>query len=645
MPPHRLLCLLACALSLVLGFPAPTSARAVPDGPSFTGVGEFVADVVHRQLRRDAIPGAAVVVVSGGRTVLAEGYGVADISTGRAVDARTGFFTGSLAKAFTATAALQLVKAGKLDLDADVNRYLKSFSIADAYPGRPVTLGHLLTYTAGFDEDLVGLAAEDPNDVVTLAESLADRQPPRVRPPGEHAAYDNYGVALAGHLVELASGMPYARYVEEHVLRPLGMRSTSMAVPHPGRLDAALAGAYRPSGGGQTPVRGQYGPWAPSGTGPVTTPSDMARFLVAQLADDPRLGDGVPALLRARQRTEHPALPGMGHILEERPRNGRALLYKNGDVPGHHSAFALLPESGTGIYVAYNGDGTAGSAAADVESLIDAFVDRYFPAEGSSAAPTLSGSPEDVSAYAGTYRSLRTSRSSLMKAASLFSAPTVEAHEDGSLTTTGLSADPARATQHWDPEGGGVFRERDGQDRLAFTPDGTLATTMNPAETWERLAWYAAPFPHVLLLGVSALLLALIVLLTPLAAVARAVRRRPVPTPFPHMPTSARRVPAFPAMSRAASLLTWTAAALCTAFITGIAVVMADPNAVNELLALGAPPLTALPWLPTAALLCALLGTVPTAFSLRRRTPTITLASFIPFLLICHHYHLVALPF
>ncbi|MFC7713298.1 serine hydrolase domain-containing protein [Nonomuraea recticatena] len=263
----HLLRILATALTgavILTSGPAVAAAEPTPPQADLPGLAELVDRVVPEQLARDRIPGAAVVVVSGGRTVLAKGYGVADVATGRPIDpGRTGFFTGSLAKLFTATAAMQLVEDGSLDLRADVNRYLTSFTIEDSYPGRPVTLEHLLTYTAGFDEDIVGLAEADPEDVGPLSRSLAQRQPPRVRPPGTRVAYDNYGMALAGHLVEAASGQPFAQYVEQHILKPLGMNATSMAVPHSAALAADLAGAYRPSGDGYATVKGQYAPWAP----------------------------------------------------------------------------------------------------------------------------------------------------------------------------------------------------------------------------------------------------------------------------------------------------------------------------------------------------------------------------------------------
>ncbi|MFB7032502.1 serine hydrolase domain-containing protein [Streptomyces sp. NPDC056295] len=148
-------------------------------------------------------------VVTDGRTVLSKGYGVADVGRRTPVDPdRTGFFLGSLAKLFTTQAASLLVADGRVDPKADVNDSLRAVTGTDTCPGRPVTLHHLLTHTAGFDSDLVGRTKARPEDVEPLAESLTVRRPPRVRPPGVVAAYDNYGYALAGRLVAEVSGRP-----------------------------------------------------------------------------------------------------------------------------------------------------------------------------------------------------------------------------------------------------------------------------------------------------------------------------------------------------------------------------------------------------------------------------------------------------
>ena len=101
--------------------------------------------------------------------------------TGERRDPRA-FFTGSVAKIFTATAVAQLVRQGELDPNADVNTYLRTFQIRNTYPGRPVTVADLLTHTAGFDDGPTGVAVADPAAVPALGEYLADHQPERIPP-------------------------------------------------------------------------------------------------------------------------------------------------------------------------------------------------------------------------------------------------------------------------------------------------------------------------------------------------------------------------------------------------------------------------------------------------------------------------------
>ncbi|WP_345286868.1 serine hydrolase, partial [Kitasatospora albolonga] len=207
--------------------------------------------------------------------------------------------------------------------------------------------------------------------------------------------------------------------------------------------------ATRPEGAGYVEQRGQYAPWTPSGTGPAVTPDDMGRYLADQLK-----GDQLARSMQQTRVTADDRMPGMGYVLEHRLRKGRPVVWKDGDVPGYHSAMALLPEQGFGVYVAVNGDGTGAVGPWDVRRIVDLVLDSRLPA---APVPEVPVTPEAAgsAAHAGPYRSTRTSRSSLMKAATLFAVPTVEAEPDGTLTTTGLSPDPARPTQHWIPVGPG----------------------------------------------------------------------------------------------------------------------------------------------------------------------------------------------
>ncbi|HLE60810.1 MAG TPA: serine hydrolase domain-containing protein, partial [Thermoanaerobaculaceae bacterium] len=129
------------------------------------------------------ISAATIAVVKDGALFFAKGYGFADREKRIPVDPATTLFRpGSISKLFTWTAVMQLVEQGKLDLDADVNSYRKTFKIPATFP-EPITMKHLLTHTPGFEEQGLGLFARDPAGLKPLRESLAARIPARGRPP------------------------------------------------------------------------------------------------------------------------------------------------------------------------------------------------------------------------------------------------------------------------------------------------------------------------------------------------------------------------------------------------------------------------------------------------------------------------------
>ncbi|MFF9977451.1 serine hydrolase domain-containing protein [Streptomyces erythrochromogenes] len=633
----RLLLLPLCVLLLLAGGTSAASAgpahRTVARsaaGPSeLPGLAGAVDALVRRQLTDYRIPGASVVVVENGRPVLTQGYGVADATSGTPVDPRrTGFFMASDAKLFTAIAVLQQVEQGRLDLGSDVNRYLTSFKVKDTYPGRPVTVRDLLTHTAGFDNNIIGRAATRPEDVRPLGESLADHQPRRVRPPGEVASYDNYGVALAGHLVETVTGTPFAAYVDHSILRPLGMDRTSFAQPHTPAIEADLARGHRPDGGHQRVQDGQYGDWSPTGAGAVTTAADMGKLLRALLdGGGPVLSDRSDSALLARQFGNDDRLPGLGYILEERLRGGQRMLVKDGDLPGFHGNLALLPERNAAVYVVYNGDGENGRAVHAGQQLADLVADHF----GGPVTARPSTSPADVGQYAGDYRSTRTSSSELTRVSALTGSVRVSAGKGGTLTTTGLSRDPDVTERHWVQLSPGLFQEENGQDLIAFR-DGRLSVASEVSVAYERLPWYLSPTLHQRVLLGSLAFLALTVLALPVLALLR------------------RRSPGATAGARAAKLLLWTSGALITAATVCFLLLSADPNALNRTIIVGdSPLLTAVPALTGIALATTGAMVVCAFLSWRRRWWHLTgrlhyscstLAALI-FLGVCASYRLV----
>ncbi|GAB3155016.1 serine hydrolase [Micromonospora sonneratiae] len=536
---RRLLAASLTALVAAMLLDAP--ARADDPTSAVTAVSD---EVITRQLDDYDIPGAAVVVVAGGRQLFAKGYGVADLATRTPVTPDTGFFMGSVAKLFTAEAVNQLATQGKIDLHADVNRYLTGFRIRDTHPGHPITTHHLLTHTAGFSDTALGVAVAHPAEVEPLGTWLRRHQPPRVRPPGTLASYDNYGFALAGHLVETVSGQSFPDYVDQHILRPLGMTSTSFAQPSPAPVAAKLARGYRADG---VEARGQYGAMAPTGAGAVTTATDMGRFMLAQLRP------GNP--LTAERFTHDPRLPGIGYAYEHHVRSGQRVVAKDGDVPGYHDNLVLLPDAGIGIYVAYDGDGSDGSATFAGHDLANRIIDRLYPNQ--AAVPTTAGTGLD--AFTGTYRTTRYSHRDFTKFATLTSAVTVGV-ADGGLTTTGLSDDPNNPTQRWRQISPGLFT--DGTQKILFR-DGLLFSTVSPSVAYEKLPWYATPTLHLVVAMVALLALLVGLFWWPIAAVRR---RRAVSS----------------AAARLTTLTGWLTAASFLGFTVLLAVVLGDGAALND---------------------------------------------------------------
>jgi CubicO group peptidase (beta-lactamase class C family) len=224
---------LACTRPLLAQEPAqlnPIDSRAVA---------AFADEFLPQEMARRHIPGLVFVFVAGGDVAIARGFGAAQLEPRRPVDpARTVFRLASVSKTITATAALQLVERGRLNLHTDVNLYLRSFHLATEHG--PITLHHLLTHTAGFDERLIGTAARSVRDLQPSSQYFARSMPPTFIEPGRVISYSNHGFGLIGHLVQEVSGRPFADYVREEIFEPLGMwRSGVLTGPVPEDLAVA----------------------------------------------------------------------------------------------------------------------------------------------------------------------------------------------------------------------------------------------------------------------------------------------------------------------------------------------------------------------------------------------------------------------
>src|SRR5437660_3885570 len=144
----------------------------------------FFDGIIPLQWERSDIGGATVLVMKDGRDLLRKGYGYSDVTKKKPVDPETSMFRlASISKLFTWISIMQLAEEEKLDIDADVNKYL-DFQIAPAF-GKPVTLRNLMTHTGGFEEEIRDILVTDPKMARPLRDFLIEHQPHRIFPPGE----------------------------------------------------------------------------------------------------------------------------------------------------------------------------------------------------------------------------------------------------------------------------------------------------------------------------------------------------------------------------------------------------------------------------------------------------------------------------
>ncbi|HEV7649842.1 MAG TPA: serine hydrolase domain-containing protein [Actinophytocola sp.] len=513
----RLLPSLLVGFGVVLASGPPASAAPAPGCATATpaALADFFDRELPDRLRHDRVPGAVVSVVSGRDTVFAKGYGMADAEHGVAFSpSRSLVRIASITKLFTWTAVMQQVEAGRLDLDVDVNRYLKAFKIPATFP-KPVTLRDLMDHTAGFEERIIGTAARTAADMPALEEFLADDMPARIRPPGEVAAYSNYGAALAGYIVGQVSGESYEDYVRRHLLDPLGMTHSTAAQPVPAGLARDLASSVDSDEREHIPF--EFDTLPPDGSISATA-DDMAKFMIAHLHPHGSgiLTDATAERMHTRSFAADPRLGGFAHGFMDRPMNGHRVLMHDGSWEGFESVLVMVPDCDLGLFVSANGTGGIES----VTDLMPKFFDRFVP-EQHAPAPTAAGSSSVTGPRAGFYLPARHNESTVEKLNTLLGPVRLTVGDDGVVHFKG---------KDWTAHGDGVYRLADGSDRLMFldgadgrryvATDGPAYQLMSPDET--------LPVNLVVLLVFA--VPALTALAVPIAALVRGLRHRPVTT-------------------------------------------------------------------------------------------------------------------
>jgi CubicO group peptidase (beta-lactamase class C family) len=459
---------LLLALNL-LGTSVQAATTSAPAAPAMTSqdLATFYDGLFPYALHRAGIPGGVIVVVKDGKLLFAKGYGYADLKTRRPVNPDTTLFRpGSVSKLFTWTSVMQLVQAGKIDLDADVNKYI-DFTIPP-FDGKPVTMRNLMTHSPGFEETVRDLLVDNKEQVLPIDVYLKRRLPTRIFPPGEVIAYSNYGATLAGYIVQRVSGEKFEDYVAKHVFAPLKMVHSTFVQPLPANLAPLMATGY---------VDGKVKPFefvdtAPAGSS-TSTGIDMSHFMLAYLNGGTYDGYQLlePATIKEMwtpQVPEEKGLPGFDLGFYQDDFNGLTIVGHGGDTVAFHSDLHLIPAKGVGFFVSFNSPGKEGAVEDVRNNLFKAFLDRYYPYTPPNES-TVSDPQKDAARVAGYYISSRRVARALAFVYALGQSE-VTANPDGTIEVSALK-DAAGNPFKWREVGPLRYRQVNGQSHLVFGTD------------------------------------------------------------------------------------------------------------------------------------------------------------------------------
>jgi serine beta-lactamase-like protein LACTB, mitochondrial len=331
----------AGSLSLLLLLAAARIAAAESAAPAAADA--QLDRIIQDTMRAQQIPAVTVAVLIGGRLAYSRAFGTADLENSVPATSETLIRTGSIAKPITAVATMTLVEAGKLDLDAPVQRYCAP------YPPKqwPITTRELLSHTSGIRHYLPG-EPEYTHHYQWMADGFTlFASDPLLFRPGTAWSYSTYGYTVVGCAIEGVAGARFQDYVAEHVLRPAGMTHTFVdntleIVPHRARGYQLLDGTVKNS------VLMDSSYKVPGG-GYVSTAEDLVHFAQALL--DGKLVK--PATLKemwTATAVSGKSPYGLGFGL---PEGGRFVMH-TGSQSGTSTELFIIPETRSAIAVLAN---------------------------------------------------------------------------------------------------------------------------------------------------------------------------------------------------------------------------------------------------------------------------------------------------
>jgi CubicO group peptidase (beta-lactamase class C family) len=360
---------------------------------------ELLSEVVTTVMQTKDVPGVAVGILHQGK-IASSGFGVTHVEHSLPVTDETLFQVGSITKTFTATALMQLVEAGKLELDATAQSYLPAFRVVDEEASTGATLRHLLTHTGGWVGDFfrsTGMGADALSKYVAEMAGLE-----QLAPVGTIWSYCNSGFSVAGRILEVVTEKPYEAALQELLLEPIGLSNTYFdpgdVIPH----RFAVGHDVTPNGP-QVALPWPLPRFAYPAGGIVTHVRDLLRYAQFCL-DDGRTEDGTRLLApetMAQMQAAHTIVWGketwgLGWSVDK--TYGTPLISHGGGTRGQVSLLLLAPEHDFAIAILTNAD-RGGVVTREVSRWA---LQHYLSLEVTDPEP-IETSPEELAQYVGRY--------------------------------------------------------------------------------------------------------------------------------------------------------------------------------------------------------------------------------------------------
>jgi CubicO group peptidase (beta-lactamase class C family) len=344
--------------------------------------------LIRSEMRKRHIPGLSLAVIQDGKIVKAKGYGVTEKGGETPVTASTLFQAGSISKPVSALGALRLVEQNKLVLDEDVNGRLVTWKVPENSFTREkiVTLRGLLSHTAGLTvHGFPGYASDGP--VPTLVQVLNGEKPVNTAPirvdivPGSAWRYSGGGYTIMQQMVIDVTGMPFPQFMQETVLGPLGMDSSTFEQPLPAEKAKLTASGHTSD---RSLVKGRWHIYPEmAAAGLWTTPSDLVRFAVGVQAaysgeSKAILSRPIGRLMLTVEKDDY----GLGFGLQG---SGRALRFGHGGRDeGFDALLGAYVQTGQGAAIMIN----ANDNSRMISRIQQAIAREYHWPDSSSSTPS-----------------------------------------------------------------------------------------------------------------------------------------------------------------------------------------------------------------------------------------------------------------